>query len=205
MRQDILSRCLAAIEPAETELKECREDLVGVLNYLADYVRKNPSYDYLESSRKLQALSKAFREAGTLMQSAPGLFILGLPILSYVELLSTGAETTSEEEEITAQRQWSATSSYLLSMAEAADGVLKARPINELKRHCATLAFHLLVKFGEFPRLTIDGPFYVLAATLYEVATGRRNANLERACRAVSNEVRRDLRAVRADDRSAGY
>jgi hypothetical protein len=58
-------------------------------------------------------------------------------------------------------------------------------PTDILKDLCAGMAFVLLEKFGSRPTLTVDGPFYQLAAKLYEGTTGigEGNENLERQCR----------------------
>lgn len=58
-------------------------------------------------------------------------------------------------------------------------------PTNILKDLCAGMAFVLLEKFGSRPTLTVDGPFYQLAAKLYEGTTGigEGDENLERQCR----------------------
>jgi hypothetical protein len=60
--------------------------------------------------------------------------------------------------------------------------IRKAIP-EPVKEDSARFAFVLITAFaGKDPTLTVDGPFYRLAANLYEAATGAE-ANLERHCR----------------------
>jgi hypothetical protein len=77
---------------------------------------------------------------------------------------------------------------FLTMMAAEAESearhakVPKAIP-KPVKEDSARFAFVLIILFGgKDPTLTVDGPFYRLAANLYEAATGAE-ANLERHCR----------------------
>lgn len=65
---------------------------------------------------------------------------------------------------------------------------------NYRKQAAAELALLLLVRFDRQPTLTPDGPFFNLASVLYEAATGRKDANLERQCRDSHASHRRWLR-----------
>jgi len=81
--------------------------------------------------------------------------------------------------------------SSLIDLAESvADRIVVkkgSRGTDFTKLNAASSAHQLLTKFGQKPpTLTTDGPYYRLASSLYESATGKPCMDLSRQCRKVS-------------------
>ena len=63
---------------------------------------------------------------------------------------------------------------------------------NALKHFCADEAFCLVEWFSPKPAtFSEDGPYHMIAQQLYEAVTGKRDANMERACDWVLRERRK--------------
>jgi hypothetical protein len=176
---DVLQQCVAIIKPAAGSRERCTESIAIGFNMLVG-IHADPELFgaafQADTRRKTRELARALKKAMIAMYKQPWAWV-------FSEL---GAVPGADEQ---AEQEWERVVLYLAyawADAERELAVLKTRPADMLKRFCALVAYDVLGECGaRRPTLTIDGPFFQLAAVLYEAVTGASEANLERACRSV--------------------
>ena len=180
-----INRCLEIIAPAADHRGACRQQVAMTLDLLAtrDFEFYGVAFER-KHNRELGKIVHVLGYAAMVMEAYP-----------HLELLEADRDGSPDITE------WARLTGRIASIAERAKEQLAAqprrtKPPDDFKRLCAEYAFDLIKTFGtRRPTLTDGGAFYRLAAVLHAATIGGdpwKEDGLERACRAVSGQRRRE-------------
>jgi hypothetical protein len=181
----VVPECLKIIAPPPEDRDVCRVFITTIVELTLTTLR---TPEPLPRPERLSKISVSLRRA--------------VPALGELkEVFETaGRETGRSEDDLT--KQLDEAISTLNIFADCADKLAqkleKPRDEHGGRQHgpnpnfgktlCAVIALRLLEKFGVAVTETADGPYYRLAALLYEGVFGARDQSLERQCRRIFHQ-----------------
>jgi hypothetical protein len=181
-RSELVSRALAELAPDKAYESSCRDDIctgIWVSRYLYEIEQKN----------KLDLTKLRNRKTWMPLRTALRKFERAFTTMSFEMFVAIFGDETEEEKSLFAglkchQQICNSLKELDQRIDRKMAHFMKREPRDSAKAGAAECAYELIARYGQAqPSTTSGGPFYSLAAILYEAISGIADASLDHHCR----------------------